>query len=141
MDVARSTSSLGKVSILHSIHDLAMTQMSDHVSLTGSIMNSSIEVASWGDGCMDLHDFKNSSEGHGGEDVDLNMLHGFGAFIHHLSPVILRLVLISQFLQHLPEHLGDLASIYFRRARTCEHLDMEVESLKNLFLLGPSLVQ
>jgi hypothetical protein len=28
-----------------------------------------------------------------------------------LSPAILRLVLISQFLQHLPKHLGDLASI------------------------------
>jgi hypothetical protein len=35
---------------------------------------------------MDLLDFKNSSKRLGGEDVDLNMPHGFGAFIHHLSP-------------------------------------------------------
>jgi hypothetical protein len=60
---------------------------------------------------MDLLDFKNSSEGLGGEDVDLNMPHGFGAFIHQLNPVILRLLLVSQLLQHLLEHLGDLASI------------------------------
>jgi hypothetical protein len=60
---------------------------------------------------MDLLNFKNSSEGLGGEDADLNMPHGFGAFIRYLSLVILRLLLISQFLQHLLEHLGDLASI------------------------------
>jgi hypothetical protein len=77
----------------------------------GSIMNSSIEVASLWGGCMDLLDFKNSSKGLGGEDVDLNMPHGFGAFIRHLSPVIPRLLLVSQFLHHLLEHLGDLASI------------------------------
>jgi hypothetical protein len=46
-----------------------------------------------------------------GEDVDLNMPHWFRAFIHNLSPVILRFLLVSQFLQHLLEHLGDLASI------------------------------
>jgi hypothetical protein len=60
---------------------------------------------------MDLLNFKNSSEGLGGEDVDLNMPHGFGAFICHLSSVILQLLLVSQSLQHLLEHLGDLASI------------------------------
>jgi hypothetical protein len=60
---------------------------------------------------MDLLDLKNSSEGLGGKDVDLNIPHGLGAFIHHLSPVILQLLLVSQFLQHLPEHLGDLDSI------------------------------
>jgi hypothetical protein len=76
----------------------------------GSITNSSIEVASWGDGCMDFLNFKNSSEGLGGEDVDLNMPLRFGAFISHLSPIILWLLLVSQLLQHLPEHLGDLAS-------------------------------
>jgi hypothetical protein len=65
MDVGRSTSSLGKVSILHSIQDLVMTRMSDHVSLMGSIMNSSIEGASWGDGCIDLLELKNASEGLG----------------------------------------------------------------------------
>jgi hypothetical protein len=47
IDVGRSTSSLGKVGIPHSIQELAMTQMSDHVSLTGGFMNSSVEVASW----------------------------------------------------------------------------------------------
>jgi hypothetical protein len=60
---------------------------------------------------MDLLDFKNFSEGLGGKDVDLNMPHKFRAFIHHLSPVIPRLLLISQLLQYLLEHLGDLASI------------------------------
>jgi hypothetical protein len=29
----------------------------------GNIMNSSVEVASWGNGGMDLLDFKNSSQG------------------------------------------------------------------------------
>jgi hypothetical protein len=72
-------------------------------------MNYSIEGTPWGDGCMDLLNFKNSSEGLGGKDAD--MPHGFRAFICHLSPVIPRLLLVSQFLQHLLEHLGDLASI------------------------------
>jgi hypothetical protein len=65
----------------------------------------------WGDGCMDLLDFKTSMEGLGGKDLDLNMPHGFRAFIHHLSPVIPQLHLISLLLQYLPEHLGDFASI------------------------------
>jgi hypothetical protein len=60
---------------------------------------------------MDLLDLKNSSEGLGGEDVDLNMPHRFKAFICHLCSTILWLLLVSQFLQHLLEHLGDLASI------------------------------
>jgi hypothetical protein len=85
--------------------------MSDHVSLMGGITNSSVEAASWNNGCMDLLNFKNSSEGLGGEDVDLNMPHGFKAFIRHLSSIILQLLLIFQFLQHIPKHLGDLASI------------------------------
>jgi hypothetical protein len=76
---------------------------------SSSITNSIIEDESRGDGCIDLLNFKNS-EGLGGEDVYLNMRHGFGAFIRHLSPIILRLLLVSQFKQHLPEHLGDLAS-------------------------------
>jgi hypothetical protein len=59
---------------------------------------------------MALLDLKNSSEGLVGKDVDLNMPQGFRAFICHLSPIILWLLLISQFLQHL-EHLRDLASI------------------------------
>jgi hypothetical protein len=70
-------------------------------------MNSSVEVASWGDGCMDLLDFKNFSKGLGGEDVDLNMPHGFRAFIRHLSSIIIWLLLVTQFLQHLE----DFASI------------------------------
>jgi hypothetical protein len=60
---------------------------------------------------MDLLDFKNTLKGLAGEDVDLNMPHEFGDFIHHLGSIILRLLLITQFLQHLIEHLGDLASI------------------------------
>jgi hypothetical protein len=85
--------------------------MSDHVSLVSSIRNSSVEVASWGDGYMDLLDLKNTSEGIGGKDVDLDMPHGFRDFICHLSSVILRFLLVSQFLQHLLKHLGDLVSI------------------------------
>jgi hypothetical protein len=42
-----------------------MTRMSDHVSLTGGTTNSSVEVASGGNGGMDLLDFKNSSKGLG----------------------------------------------------------------------------
>jgi hypothetical protein len=110
MDVGRSTSLLRKVSILHSIQELAMTRTSDHVSWTDNITNSSIEGTPWGDDCMDLLNFKNSSEGLGDKDVDLNMPHGFRAFICHLSPIILWLLLIIKFLQHLPEHLGDLAN-------------------------------
>jgi hypothetical protein len=60
---------------------------------------------------MDLLDFKNSSEGLGGEDVDFTTPHGFGTFICLLSTIILWLLLISQLLQHLPEHVGDLASV------------------------------
>jgi hypothetical protein len=108
MDVGRSTSSLGKVSILHSIQELVMTRMSDHVSWTSSILNSSIEGTPWGDGCVDLQKFLGMAWG---KDVDLKMPHRFRAFIRHLSPVIPRLLLISQFLQYLLEHLGDLASI------------------------------
>jgi hypothetical protein len=65
MGVGSSTSSLRKVGILPSIQELVMTRTSDHVSLTGGITNSSVEVSSWGDGCMDLLDLKNPSEGLG----------------------------------------------------------------------------
>jgi hypothetical protein len=47
----------------------------------------------------------------GGEVVDLNMPHEFGGFIRHLCLEVLQLLLIVQFLQHLLEHLGDLANI------------------------------
>jgi hypothetical protein len=90
MDVGTSTSSLGKVSILHSIQELAMSRMSNHVSLAGSIMNSSVEGTSWGNGSMDLLDLKYYSKGLGGQDVDLHMSQGFRAFICHLSPIVLR---------------------------------------------------
>jgi hypothetical protein len=99
MDVGRSTSSLGKMGILCFIQELAMTRMSDHVSLTGGITNSSVEIASGSIGAMDLLKLL---EGAWGEDVDLNMPHKFKAFIHYLHPVILQLLLVSQFLQHLP---------------------------------------
>jgi hypothetical protein len=65
MDVGRSSSSLGKLVIFRSIQEMAMTRASDHVSLTGGITNSSVEVVSWGDGCMDLPNFRNSSKGLG----------------------------------------------------------------------------
>jgi hypothetical protein len=77
----------------------------------GSIMNSSIEGTSWGNGVMDLLDLKNSSEGLGGKDVDLNMPHGFRAFIRHFESIVLRLLLIYKFVQRLLEHLGNFASI------------------------------
>jgi hypothetical protein len=94
MNVGRSTSSLGKVGIFCSIQELMMARMSDHVILTGNIMNSNVEGMSWGNGVMDLLDLKNSSEGLQGEDVDLNMTHGFGSFIHHLCPIVLQLLLL-----------------------------------------------
>jgi hypothetical protein len=111
MDVGRSTRSLGKVSTFYSIQELAMARTSDHVGLAGSIRDFGVEGMSWGNGRMDLLDLKNSSERLRGEDVDLNMSHGFRVFIRHLSPIILRLLVISHFLQHLPEHLGDVANI------------------------------
>jgi hypothetical protein len=73
----------------------------------GSITNSSIEGTSWGNGGMDLLDLENSSEELGGEDVDLDMPHGLRSFTHHMCPIVLRLLLISKFLQHL----GDFVSI------------------------------
>jgi hypothetical protein len=74
-------------------------------------MNFNGEGTSWGNGGMDLPDLKNSSERLRGEDVDLDMPHRLGSFIHHLCPIVLRLLLVSKFLQHLPKHLGDFASI------------------------------
>jgi hypothetical protein len=58
-------------------------------------MNSSIEGASWSDGCMDILDIKKSSKRLGSEDVDMNMSHGFEAFIRHMHSMILQLLLIS----------------------------------------------
>jgi hypothetical protein len=50
---------------------------------------------SWGDGYIDLLDLKNSSERLRGWNVDLNMPLVFRALIHHLSLVILRLLVVS----------------------------------------------
>jgi hypothetical protein len=111
MDIGRSTSSLEEVGILRSIQELVMTRMSDHVSLTSSITNFNVEVTSWGDDCMDLLDFKNSSKGLGGEDVDLNMPHGFRAFIRHLSSIILWLLLIPSSCRIFQSILGILPAL------------------------------
>jgi hypothetical protein len=43
MDVSRPTCSLREMSILHSIQDLMMARTDDHVCLTCSIMNPSME--------------------------------------------------------------------------------------------------
>jgi hypothetical protein len=43
---------------------------------------------------MDLFHLKNSSEGFGSEDVDLNVPDGFGAFMGYLSAKIFWLLLI-----------------------------------------------
>jgi hypothetical protein len=69
--------------------------MSDHVSLVGNITSSHVEGETWSNDCMDLLDLKNSSDGLGGEDVDLNMPHGFRVFIRHLHQIILRLILVA----------------------------------------------
>jgi hypothetical protein len=46
MDVSRPNCSLREMSILHSIQELTMARMSDHVCLTCSITNPSIEKTS-----------------------------------------------------------------------------------------------
>jgi hypothetical protein len=88
MDVSRPTCLLREMSILHSIQELTMVRTDDHVCLTCSIPNPSIERTSWCNGCMDLFHLKNSSEGLGSEDVDLDVLDLFGAFIGYLSAKI-----------------------------------------------------
>jgi hypothetical protein len=50
---------------------------------------------SWCDGYMDLFHLKNSSEGFGSEDVDLDMPDGFRAFIGYLSAKIFGLLLVA----------------------------------------------
>jgi hypothetical protein len=95
MDVGRSTSSLRKVSILHSVQELAMAGTGDHISLKCSIINPSVESTSWSNGCMNLFHLKNSSERLGSEDIDLNMLDRFRAFIGLLSAKVLWLLLIA----------------------------------------------
>jgi hypothetical protein len=74
MGVGRSSSLLEKMGILRSIQELAMERMTDHVSLVGSITNSSVEGVSWRNGCMDLFDLKNSSEGHTWSQFEFQMI-------------------------------------------------------------------
>jgi hypothetical protein len=62
---------------------------------------------------MDLFDLINSSEGLGSEDVTLDLLDRFRAFIADLSTKVLWLLLVAYLLQHLPYHLGDLPSFQY----------------------------
>jgi hypothetical protein len=94
MYVCRPACSLREMSILRSIQELAMTWMGDHICLTCNITNPSVESTSWSNGYMDLFHLKNSSEGFGSEDVDLNVPDGLGAFMGYLSDKIFWLLLI-----------------------------------------------
>jgi hypothetical protein len=84
---------------------------------------------------MDLFHLINSSEGPGNEDIDLDVLDGFGAFIGYLSAKIFRLPLVAYLLQHLPQHLGETFQLPIHHCRICEHSDMEDEFLMALILL------
>jgi hypothetical protein len=95
MDVSRPACSLREMSILYSIQEPIMARTDDHVSLTCSITNPSMERTSWCNGCMDLFHLINSSEGLGTEDVDLDMPDRFRAFIGYLSAKIFRFLLIA----------------------------------------------
>jgi hypothetical protein len=95
MDVSRRACSLREMSILYSIQELTMARMDDHLCLMCSIMNPSMEIMSWCNGCMDLFHHINSSEGLGTEDLDLDVLDGFGAFIGYLTAKIFRLLLVA----------------------------------------------
>jgi hypothetical protein len=95
MDVSTPACSLREMSILCSIQEVTMVRTDDHVCLTCSITNPSVERTSWCNGCMDLFHLINSSEGLGTEDVDLDMPDGFEAFIGYLSAKIFRLLLVA----------------------------------------------
>jgi hypothetical protein len=101
MDLSRPTCSLREMSILCSIQELTLPRADDHVCMTCSITNPSIEITSCCNGCMDLFRLINSSEGLGSEDVYLDVPDGFRAFIGSLSAKIFWLLLIALFLQHL----------------------------------------
>jgi hypothetical protein len=85
MDVSRPTCSLREMSTLRSIQELTMARTDDHVCLTCSITNPSVERTSSCIGYMDLFHLINPSEGLGSEDVDLDVPDGFEAFIGYLS--------------------------------------------------------
>jgi hypothetical protein len=95
MDVRRSTCSMREMSILRSIQELTMVRMDNHVCLTCSITNPSIERTCSCNGYMNLFHLINSSEGLGTEDVVLDVPDGFGAFIGYLSAKIFRLLLVA----------------------------------------------
>jgi hypothetical protein len=69
--------------------------MGDHISLTCSITNPSVERMSWSNGCMDLFHLKNSYDRLGSEDVDFGVSDGFEAFIGYLSAKIFWLLLVA----------------------------------------------
>jgi hypothetical protein len=117
--------------------------MSDHVSLMSGITNSSVEVASWGDGYMDLLDLKNSSEGLGGGGR-CRLEHGTRvqslptSLEFHSTSVASRIPILAA--SSRPS--WGSRQHYLHRVGTCEHLDMEDESLTSLLLLlSPSLEQ
>jgi hypothetical protein len=95
MDISRPTFSLREMSILRSIQELTMARTDDYVCLTCSITNPSVERTSSYNGCMDLFHLMDSSEGLGSQDVDLNVLDGFEAFVGYLSVKIFRLLLVA----------------------------------------------
>jgi hypothetical protein len=95
MDVSRPTCSLRKMGILCSIQELTMARTDDHVCLTFSDTNPSIERTSWCNGCMDHFHLINSSEGLRSEDIDLDMPDGFRAFIGYLSAKLFRWLLVA----------------------------------------------
>jgi hypothetical protein len=95
MDVSRPRCSLREMSILCSIQELTMARTDDHVCLTCSITNPSVERTSRCNGYMDLFHLINSSEGLGSEDLDSDVPDGFRAFIGYLSAKIFWLLLIA----------------------------------------------
>jgi hypothetical protein len=95
MDVGRSACPLREMSILCSIQELTMVRTGDHVCLTCSITNPSVERMTRSNGYMDLLHRINSSEGLGSEDVNLDVPDGFIAFIGHLSAKVPELLLVA----------------------------------------------
>jgi hypothetical protein len=135
MDVGGSACLLREMSILHSVQELAMTRTGDHICLTCSITNSSVERTSWSNGRMNIFHLKNSSERLGSEDVDLNMPDRFRAFIGHLCQNIL---VASHSLAPTSSSRASWGSsqVPIHRSGTCEHPDMEGGFLLALILLS-----
>jgi hypothetical protein len=74
---------------------------------------------------MDLFHLINSSEGFGSEDVDLDVLDGFGAFIGYLSAKIF--CFASHSLAHATASIASWGSsqLPIHHCGICEHLGME----------------